>query len=852
MSSDQWQRIEDLFHAASQLKPSDQLDYLKRESGDDPSLVAEVQSLIEASNDALLETPAVSLGFKVLSNISKPGALVGRTVGHFNVTKLLGAGGMGEVYLATDQKLERQVALKFLNRGFGNDEWLRSQLILEARAVAQLENHNICSIHGLENEDGQDFIAMQYVEGETLQSRLTLGPLSIDLALDFAEQIASALSAAHEHGIVHRDVKTQNIIVTPNDQIKVLDFGLAKFVKPIEQTKNTTELDQTSAPGILGTVAYMSPEQAEGEELDARSDIFSFGIVFYEMLAGENPFLCDNKSKTLEAIKNDAPDLDLDLPRQLLNILKRCLEKNPNLRFNDARTLKSEIKAFRRSREPSPFFTWVQSRNFKYLAAAAAVLLVVILASSAFVYQKTSSVHSIALLQIQNRSGDANLDYLSQGLTRSLFDKFSYLTRLQVKAPSTMPFDREQNVDLGRAGRDLSVESVLSGEILKHDQSLLLRLSLLDTSNGGTKWQEEFNLDAANMFVLQDDITRKVVSSLGLWIIGGERKRLNKHQTDNDEALRKYMLGRQFSGLKRGRENLQKAIGYFEQAIELDPSFAEAYSGLSDCYAVMNNVANGPIAPSVAMAKARWNAQQALDLDDSLPEAHTSLGIVNLRFDWNWEKAESEFKRAIELKPVYAPAHFWYSNLLSALGRNDEAIIESTISKDLDPYSLLAEQNYGRSLYYARRTTEARDYFANLISQNDQFLPFQHMMALVQLQLGHYQSAIDILERMRRNDPLYGTAALGYAYGRAGQPNKAQNILRELDDASKRDPVPPHEKAIVYIGKGDKDQAFNYLNQSLEQRFASMAFLNADPLYDDLRSDVRFRELEQRVGLSLP
>ncbi|HEY9502201.1 MAG TPA: protein kinase, partial [Pyrinomonadaceae bacterium] len=792
MSSDQWQRIEDLFHAASQLKPSDQLDYLKRESGDDPSLVAEVQSLIEASNDALLETPAVSLGFKVLSNISKPGALVGRTVGHFNVTKLLGAGGMGEVYLATDQKLERQVALKFLNRGFGNDEWLRSQLILEARAVAQLENQNICSIHGLENEDGQDFIAMQYVEGETLQSRLTLGPLSIDLALDFAEQIASALSAAHEHGIVHRDVKTQNIIVTPNDQIKVLDFGLAKFVKPIEQTKNTTELDQTSAPGILGTVAYMSPEQAEGEELDARSDIFSFGIVFYEMLAGENPFLCDNKSKTLEAIKNDAPDLELDLPRQLLNILKRCLEKNPNLRFNDARTLKSEIKAFRRSREPSPFFTWVQSRNFKYLAAAAAVLLVVILASSAFVYQKTSSVHSIALLQIQNRSGDANLDYLSQGLTRSLFDKFSYLTRLQVKAPSTMPFDREQNVDLGRAGRDLSVESVLSGEILKHDQSLLLRLSLLDTSNGGTKWQEEFNLDAANMFVLQDDITRKVVSSLGLWIIGGERKRLNKHQTDNDEALRKYMLGRQFSGLKRGRENLQKAIGYFEQAIELDPSFAEAYSGLSDCYAVMNNVANGPIAPSVAMAKARWNAQQALDLDDSLPEAHTSLGIVNLRFDWNWEKAESEFKRAIELKPVYAPAHFWYSNLLSALGRNDEAIIESTISKDLDPYSLLAEQNYGRSLYYARRTTEARDYFANLISQNDQFLPFQHMMALVQLQLGHYQSAIDILERMRRNDPLYGTAALGYAYGRAGQPNKAQNILRELDDASKRDPVPPH------------------------------------------------------------
>jgi tetratricopeptide (TPR) repeat protein len=337
-----------------------------------------------------------------------------------------------------------------------------------------------------------------------------------------------------------------------------------------------------------------------------------------------------------------------------------------------------------------------------------------------------------------------------------------------------------------------------------------------------------------------------------LWIIGGDRKRLNKHQTDNDEALRKYMLGRQFSGLKRSRENLPKAIRYFEQAIELDPSFAEAYSGLSDCYAVMNNVANGPIDPSIAMAKARWSAQQALDLDDSLPEAHTSLGIVNLRFDWNWEKAESEFKRAIELKPVYAPAHFWYSNLLSALGRYDQAILESKTSRDLDPYSLLAEMNYGRALYYARRSDEAEDYFAHLLSQDDQNPGFQHMMALVQLQLGRYQPAIEMLERLHKNDPLYGAAALGYAYGKNGQRNEAQNILRELDEASNREPVPPHEKAIVYLGMGDKDQAFKYLNQSLEQRFASMPFLNADPLYDDLHSDVRFRELEQKVGLSLP
>jgi tetratricopeptide (TPR) repeat protein len=307
------------------------------------------------------------------------------------------------------------------------------------------------------------------------------------------------------------------------------------------------------------------------------------------------------------------------------------------------------------------------------------------------------------------------------------------------------------------------------------------------------------------------------------------------------------MLGRQYWSLKRDRDNIRKAVEHFEKATTLDPAFAEAYSGLSDCFALMNSVAYGPISAAEAMEKGRWNAQQALSLNDSLAEAHTSMGIIGLRYQWDWQATEKSFRRAIEIDPSYAPAYFWYANLLAALGRNDEAIRQSDTARQLDPYSALSRMNYGRALYYARRSNEALTQFNGLLRENPNFPQYLHLKGLVQIQLGKLDDAISTLETLHQIRPLHAAAALGYAYGKVGNREKANDILREL--AAATDPVPPHESALVYLGLGDRDEVFRLLNQSLEQRFAAMAFLNADSLYDELHNDPRFDELIQRVGL---
>jgi|SoiMethySBSTD1v2_1073268.scaffolds.fasta_scaffold17691_5 Serine/threonine protein kinase len=847
MPDSQWQVIEELFHEALPLAPKAREEYLDQRCSGDPKLLEEVRSLLEESDreKTFIEEPILDLGLKVILD-RKPHALVGQVIGHFKILRLLGSGGMGDVYLAEDLTLERQVALKFLSTGFGDNGWAKAQLGREAKTIAQLENPNICGIHGIEEIDGYNFIEMQYIEGQTIQSLLRSNVLDLDRALNFAEQIASALAAAHLRGITHRDIKTQNIMITTEDQIKVLDFGLAELVGPLQPANESTQV----APGIgagvvIGTVAYMSPEQTRGEEIGPQSDVFSLGIVLNELVSGVNPFLRATKEETVSAIRGDEPQLDEQLPPTLLAIIRKCLVKEREGRFENAEQVRVELNAFNKSRRPKELPKWLGKRYVKYYAATVAVLLLAALAGFGFVYRKMSAVHSLALVQINNQSGDPNLAYLSKGLTRNLFDKFSYLPRFKVRLPSEVPSNSA--VDYVRLGRDLNVESVLTGEVFKNDQSAQLRIRLSSTKDGAVLWEQTFDADHENLFKLQDEVTSKVVENLGVWLLGNDHKRLSKHQTDNEEALRNYMLGRQYWSLKRDRDNIRKAVEHFEKATTLDPTFAEAYSGLSDCFALMNSVAYGPISAAEAMEKGRWNAQQALSLNDSLAEAHTSMGIIGLRYQWDWQAAEKSFRRAIEIDPSYAPAYFWYANLLAALGRNDEAIRQSDTARQLDPYSALSRMNYGRALYYARRSNEALIQFNGLLRENPNFPQYLHLKGLVQIQLGKYDDAISTLETLHQIRRLHAAAALGYAYGKVGNREKALEILREL--AADTDPVPPHESALVYLGLGDKDEVFRLLNQSLEQRFAAMAFLNADSLYDELRNDPRFDELIQRVGL---
>jgi eukaryotic-like serine/threonine-protein kinase len=847
MRTEDWPRIEELFHNASALGVAERDAYLARECGGDSGLRREVESLVAASESeaSLFNRSVVGDAMRVLSGAQAP-SLAGGALGHYKVVRQLGRGGMGEVYLAEDLVLERPVALKFISGELVGDEWAREQLTQEARAVARLEHPNICAVHGFEEADGRSFIVMQYVEGETLSSLLRSGRPDPARALDTAEQVASALAAAHARGVVHRDVKPQNIIVTPEGQAKVLDFGLAKFVRPKQDAPAASRAPGVTAHAglVVGTLAYMSPEQARGDALDARSDIFSFGVLLHEMLSGRNPFLRETEEETLAAVEGEeAPPVER-LPQPLRGrverVLRRCLAKDRSLRYETADELLRDLRAARARRTP-----------LARVAAFAAALLLALAAAAAYVYVKVSTVHTLAVLPITNLSADPEAASLSKGLTRDLFDKFSYLPRLKLRLPSVAPPDAGAREGLLKLGRELGADAVLSGQVLDQEGSRRLHVALLRTADASQMWDATFDLDSADIFALQDDITREVSSRLGLWLVGDEKRLLTKRQTDNEEALRLYMDGQRYY-LKRDRENIRKAIDLFERACELDASFAKAYSGLAVSYVLAANVAYGPLPPKLAMDKALWNARQAIETGPMLPEAHTAMGFVKMSFLPEREEAEQEFRRAIELDKDYSQAHFWYSNLLAASGRFDEAVREADTARGFDPYSPIAEMNYGRVLYYARRFGEAEAYFRLLLGASPDNEQFMHMAGYVLLRQGHGDEAVAMFERLHTMNPVYGAAALGFAYGKTGRLDDARAILRELDQRSTPErPIPPFEKALVYIGMGDRDAAFPLLERAFQDQFGQLLiYVAVDPVYDDLRADPRYADLVRRLNLT--
>jgi serine/threonine protein kinase/predicted Zn-dependent protease len=859
VTGEDWPRVEELFHAASRLGVAERDAYLARECGGDEGLRREVESLVTASesNRSFMERPLLSEGLRALYG-GPAGSLAGSSLGHYKVLRMLDGGGMGgEVYLAEDCRLERPVALKFISNHYAGDEWASEQMMKEARAVARLEHPHICPVYGVEEIDGHHFIVMQYVEGETLASLLRRAPLGAERAAALADQIAGALAFAHARGVIHRDVKPQNIMVTPDGEAKVLDFGLAKFVRPQRgEGFDGKDPGQTLHLGdVVGTPAYMSPEQARGAELDFRSDIFSFGVVLYEMLGGRNPFLRETVEETVAAIRaENPPPLPNSSAGALGEIALQCLAKERARRPESADLIVRRLRGLHAlkavdARPGRASFPRLR-RHAKPLAAAALALLLLLSTLAGYVYLKLSRVHTLAVLPITNTSDDREAEYLSEGLTRNLSDKFSYLPRMRVRLPSVVPQGRSGTDELAKLGRELQADAVLSGQVFKQGDSLRLRLSLLSAPDAAQLWDGTFDLNAADLFALQDDVTRQVASGLGLWLVGDERGLLTRRQTDSEEALKLYMRGRYLWSRKRDRENIQEAISLFERAVNTDSTFAKAYTGLADCYVLANNVAYGPIPTREAMEKARYNARQALELDDSLAEAHTSMGLVRMRFDWDWIEAEREFKRAIELQPEYAPARFGYTALLAARGRVDEAIRESEVARELDPYSPLAEMNYGRALFYARRYDEAEGYFRGKLEERPDYPQFLHMMGYVLLQQGRLDEAVATLERLHSARPLHAAAALGHAYGRAGRDEDALRMIRELDERAQTMFIPPFEKALVYLGMGRRDEAFALLEESYELRLPNLANLGVDPLYDDIRTDPRFVDLARRVNLA--
>jgi serine/threonine-protein kinase len=849
MKVNDWQQIETLFHEALSISAKERPAYLAGVCNGNEALRIEVESLLCAfeKDGGLMDEPMLSLGWRVIAS-EKAGTLEGKTIGQYRIQRLLGQGGGGEVYLAEDVELDRSVALKFFTSQVMDDVWVRRQSIKEARAVAGLEHPNICAVHGIEEIDGYHFIVMQYVEGETLASLASKGTLEMKRILDLAKQIVCALEAAHAHGIIHRDIKPQNIVVTTDGQIKVLDFGLAKVIRPSQNREQTLQgWSQNSQKGlIVGTVAYMSPEQLRAEELDVRSDIFSVGILLYELISGTNPYRQTSEAETITATLTRKPSPlthpSAKIPPALNAIVQRCLEKEKQRRYQSAPELHA---ALRKLREGSQRHMLILSLRKAWLIA----LLLLFVAGLYYSYLYFSHVQTVAVLPLINESHDPDIEYISKGLTASLVSQLSSLSDLRVKAPSFVPGASDGHLDLQEVGRNLKADALVVGKILKREGGLFLQIALVKPSDGSAIWTQEFPVQMTDIQNLHKEIAEKIVRTLQPPLGSAEQRRLSKIQTDNPEAYTLYLKGRDFWD-KRSKENIEKAIEYFKRATELDPLFAQAWAGLADSYIMLPTVAYGSVPPKDAMLKARAAALKAIDIDPLLAEAHVSLALYKLKYEWNWTEAEREFKLAIELNPESAPAHFWYTNLLYVTGRTQEAIATSKKAQELDPYSPINLMNVGRAYYYARDYDTALDKLKQALKENPNYVNTKYVLAYVYLQKGMYPEAIQILEEMSRINEAnkwYAAAPLGYAYAKAGRKQEALKLLEQM--AAKPD-LPVQERAIVYIGLDDKDQAFYWLDKSREENFPSITVLNSDPLFDSLRSDPRFAVLARKINLT--
>src|SRR5687768_7134947 len=654
----------------------------------------------------------------------KQGFLIEQTISHYRLLRKLGAGGMGEVYLAEDATLHRRVAFKLLPRATISDQKAKLRLLREARASATLDHTNICTVYEVGEADGHSFIAMQYIEGATLGEEIRKGAVAWREALDVATQIADALTEAHAHNIIHRDIKPGNIMLTLRRQVKVLDFGLAKVLHTPQGVNREAETEEllSRAGMIMGTAPYMSPEQLRGEVVDARTDIFSFGIVLYEMLTARQPFVRLSGAETVSALLTEEPTAlstyAPETPEQLQRILHKCLEKDAERRYQTMREVATELHNLRehevlaRSTAPTlvsaPHGHAYRRSSARWILVAVTLLLLSAVGVGLyrwFVNTPARTVTSLAVLPFTNVSGDPDTEYLSDGVTESLIDTLSQLPNVKVMSRSSVFRYKRKEADPQQAARALNVEAVLIGQVTQHGDDLTISVELVRAKDNSRLWGGRYSRKIAEILTVQHDITREISESLRQTITGEGERQIARRNTKNPEAYQLYLRGRYF-WYKRTEEGLRKSIDYYEQAIKSDPNYALAYVGMSDSYGMTTSTAS-TFPPSEAGLKAKEAALRALELDDTLAEAHVSLGRLKMNFDWDWPAAEREFRRAIELNPTYAEAHHTYAHYLMAMNRPAEAFAASKRYLELDPLSLAANYHLGWHYLYARQYDEA-------------------------------------------------------------------------------------------------------------------------------------------------